>query len=123
MSQATNARNGLRTVKNARGMFGGMIRRIQRFDMLVTLGCLVLLSYFAWHGMKGPRGYDFLDALHAQSAGLIADLAAEEAEQHRLEAKVALMRPERVDPDMLEELARTQLELSRRNELIVRLHD
>ena len=104
-------------------MFGGMIRRIQRFDMLVTLGCLVLLSYFAWHGMNGPPGYDFLDALHAQSAGLIADLAAEEAEQHRLEARVALMRPERVDPDMLEELARTELELSRRNELIVRLHD
>jgi len=36
---------------------------------------------------------------------------------------VALMRPERVDPDMLEELARTELELSRRNELIVRLQD
>ena len=37
-----------------------------------------------------------------------------------LEGKVALMRPESVDPDMLEELARSQLELARPNELIVR---
>ena len=84
-----------------------MIRRMQRFDVLVTLGCLVLLSYFAWHATKGPRGYFFFAQLQAQSAGLAADLTGEETEQHRLEAKVALMRPERVVPDMLEELART----------------
>ncbi len=40
-----------------------MVRRMQRFDVLVTLGCLVLLSYFAWHAMKGPRGYDYLAQL------------------------------------------------------------
>lgn len=99
----------------------GMIRRLQRFDLLVAAGCLVLLSYFAWHAWKGPRGYSFLAALEIRTEGLTKDLAAEETERHRLEAKVALMRPERVDPDMLEELARTQLELSRRNELVVRL--
>jgi cell division protein FtsB len=102
---------------------GGMVRRMQRFDVLVTLGCLVLLSYFAWHAMKGPRGYDYLAQLRGKSAEFVADLAQEDGEKKRLEAKVALMRPEHVDPDMLEELARTQLELSRRNELIVRLKD
>ena len=100
-----------------------MLRRMQRFDFLVTIGCLVLLSFFAWHALKGPRGYDYLAGLKERSAQLVIDLTGEEAEKHRLEAKVALMRPERVDPDMLEELARTQLELSRRNELIVRLQD
>lgn len=100
-----------------------MIRSMQRFDFLVTLGCLVLLSYFAWHAIKGPRGFAFLEQLHAQAGQLATDLADEDAEKKRLEAKVALMRPERVDPDMLEELARTELELSRRNELIVRLQD
>lgn len=100
-----------------------MFRRMQRFDLLVTIGCLVLLSYFAWHANKGPRGYAFLQHLEAESTQLAADLADEQAEQKRLEAKVALMRPEAVDPDMLEELARTELEMSRRNELIVRLDD
>lgn len=100
---------------------GRMTFRLKRFDFLVTIGCLALLSYFAWHADKGPRGYHFLAQLQAQSGQLQGDLAAEEAEKKRMEAKVALMRPERVDPDMLEELARTELELSRRNELIVRL--
>jgi len=100
-----------------------MIRRLQRFDLLVAVGCLVLLSYFAWHAWKGPRGYSFLATLELRLDALDKDLTAEDAERKRLEAKVALMRPERVDPDMLEELARTQLELSRRNELVVRLQN
>lgn len=100
-----------------------MIRRLQRFDILVALGCLVLLSYFAWHAWKGPRGYSFLAALEVRAEALSGDLGIEEKERARLEAKVALMRPERVDPDMLEELARTQLELSRRNEVVVRLQN
>lgn len=98
-----------------------MLRRMQRFDFLVTIGCLVLLSYFAWHASEGPRGYAYLDGLREQSAQLAGDLAAEDTRKQHLEARVALMRPEGVDPDMLEELARTELELSRRNELIVRI--
>lgn len=100
-----------------------MSLRLKRFDFLVTIGCLALLGYFAWHANKGPRGYAFLANLKAQSIQLANDLAAEETEKKRLESKVSLMRPEHVDPDMLEELARTELELSRRNELIVRLSD
>jgi cell division protein FtsB len=98
-----------------------MIRRFQRFAFLVTVGCILLLSYFAWHAWKGPRGFAYLDGLHVAVSKLVADLAVEEGEVKRLEAKVALMRPEKVDPDMLEELARTQLEMSRRNELVVRV--
>ena len=98
-----------------------MIRKLQRFDLLVTFGCVLLLSYFAWHAWKGPRGFAYLDMLHAKAEKLTGELTIEETEAKRLEAKVALMRPEKVDPDMLEELARTELEMSRRNELIIRL--
>jgi|JI10StandDraft_1071094.scaffolds.fasta_scaffold35938_2 cell division protein FtsB len=100
-----------------------MIRRLQRFDLLVAMGCLVLLSYFGWHAWKGPRGYSYLAALEVKADALAQDLTGDEAKRGQLEAKVALMRPERVDPDMLEELARSQLELSRRNELVVRLQN
>jgi len=91
--------------------------------LLVTFGCLVLLGYFGWYANKGPRGFAFLEQLKAEQVQLAAELGGVEADRKRLEAKVKLMRPERVDPDMLEELARTELELSRRNELIVRLSD
>jgi len=98
-----------------------MIRKFQRFDILVAVGCFLLLSYFSWHAWKGPRGFHSLDALYVKSGKLSDELMIEETETKRLEAKVALMRPEKVDPDMLEELARTELEMSRRNELIILL--
>ncbi len=36
----------------------------------------------------------------------------------RLERKVALLRPESLDPDMLDEMARSQLEVAAPNELV-----
>ena len=79
-----------------------------------------MLSYFAWHGLEGPRGYAYRDKLQIQLAKLT--LENEELLKARLglEAKVALMRPESVDPDMLDELARSQLQLAGPNELIVK---
>jgi cell division protein FtsB len=93
--------------------------RPHRFDLAVTLGCVALLGFFAWHGLQGPRGYHYLDVQQAKLAKFEAELAGETSLKVSLEAKVALMRPESIDPDMLEELARSQLEMSRRNELIV----
>jgi cell division protein FtsB len=100
-----------------------MTVRLQRFDLLVTFGCWLLLGFFAWHTWEGPRGLALIENLEAKTAKLAVELRTEVAEVQRLEAKVALMRPEQVDPDMLEELARSELEMSRRNELIVRLEN
>lgn len=91
-----------------------------RFEYAVSLGCIAMLGYFAWHALEGPRGYSYRDGLEIQLAKLNAE--QEELRQARLglEAKVALMRPESVDPDMLDELARSQLQLTGPNELIVK---
>jgi cell division protein FtsB len=95
--------------------------RLPRFDYLVSFGCLALLGYFAWHALEGPRGYAYRDLQVASLSKLDAELMVEVERKRLLEAKVSLMRPESIDPDMLEELARTQLEMSRRNELVIRL--
>ncbi len=100
-----------------------MAFKVQRFDLLVSLGSLALLGYFAWHAWQGPRGFWYLAQLHATQAQFEQELAGEMDVLSGLESKVKLMRPESVDPDMLEELARTELEMSRRNELIVRLQN
>lgn len=100
-------------------MLGAMKMPVQRFDLAVTLGCVALLAFFSWHGFQGPRGLHYRDVQFAKLAKLEAELAVETTQKVVMEAKVALMRPESVDPDMLEELARSQLEMSRRNELIV----
>lgn len=97
-----------------------MLARFYRFGWLVTLGCFVLLGYFAFHAFQGQRGYHHLEIVMGQVEKLASDLAKAKSQLAELESRVVLMRPEHVDPDMLEELAREQLELSRPNELIVR---
>lgn len=93
--------------------------RSRRFDFIVTCVCTTLLGYFAWHAVKGPRGFSFRDELAADAAGLGDRYAAIEMQRVLLEKKVALLRPESVDPDLLDELARGQLEMAAPGDVVV----
>ena len=93
--------------------------RISKFDSIVTCACLGLLGFFAWHAWEGPRGFRFSEKLKIQSAQLTADLAAIQKQRTSFEQRVALLRPESVDPDMLDEMARQTLDVAKPNELIV----
>ena len=91
---------------------------MRRFDLIVTCVCCALLGYFAWHAWKGPRGFPYRDALVAQAVLLKDRYEATKAERVRLENKVALLRPESIDPDLLDELARGQLELAKPTDVV-----
>ena len=93
--------------------------RFRRYDMLVSLACLALLSSFAWYAYKGPRGYDYRTGLDLRIAELTDENLKLAAEKLALEKRVQLVRPERIDRDMLEELARGELKMAYPNELIV----
>lgn len=93
--------------------------RITKFDSAVTCACLGLLGFFAWHAWEGPRGFKFHDGLESRSAQLAADLAAIQKQRTGFERRVSLLRPESVDPDMLDEMARIDLDVAAPNELIV----
>ena len=93
--------------------------RISKFDSVVTCGSLALLGFFAWHAWEGPRGFRFNEKLAAQSAQLSSDLGNIQKHRTSFEQRVALLRPESVDPDMLDEMARQTLDVARPNELIV----
>jgi cell division protein FtsB len=95
------------------------ILRFRRFDILVSLGCIALLSSFAWYSNNGPRGYKYRDSLQQQVAELEAVNAGLAAEKLILEKRVRLLRPEHIDRDLLEELARKDLQMAYPNELIV----
>ena len=85
---------------------------MRRFDLAVTCVCCALLGYFAWHAWKGPRGYPYQEGLQRQVAALDQTLALRQRERARLEHKVKLLRPESIDPDLLDELARARLNLT-----------
>jgi cell division protein FtsB len=95
------------------------LRRL-RFDYAVTAGCLAMLAYFALHAWFGPRGFPHRDVLQSKLLALQTESIATATERKRLEGKVALMSPDHVDPDMLEELARSQLDMAGANDLVVR---
>jgi cell division protein FtsB len=95
------------------------LRRL-RFDYAVTAGCLAMLGYFALHAWSGPRGFAHRDALETRLLALQAESSAIVIARRHLEDKVALMSPDHVDPDMLEELARSQLDMAGANDLVVR---
>ena len=93
--------------------------RISKFDSVVTCACLGLLGFFAWHAQEGPRGFAFHEKLANQSQQLSGELATIQNQRKEFETRVALLRPESVDPDMLDEMARSTLDVAGPNDLIV----
>ena len=91
---------------------------MRRFDFVVTCVCCALLGYFGWHAYKGPRGFPYKEAEQAKLAALEIKYDALHAERLRLENKVALLRPESIDPDLLDELARGNLELAKPTDVV-----
>jgi cell division protein FtsB len=85
---------------------------MRRFDLAVTCVCCALLGYFAWHDWKGPRGYANQEALKRQVAALQQTLEERQQTRIRLEHRVGLLRPESIDPDLLDELARSRLDMT-----------
>src|SRR5437868_1877327 len=95
--------------------------RTRRFDFLVSLGCLALLGYFGWYAVDGSRGLAFRDKLMAQNASLETELSKVRLARQALEMRVVQLRPESVDADLADELARATLSMAKGNEFVVLL--
>ncbi|MFT3986772.1 FtsB family cell division protein [Aestuariivirga sp.] len=92
---------------------------LRRFDFAVTCACAALLGYFAWHAFEGPRGFANRDRLQAEVAALSAKAEKSHADRNNFEAKVALLRPDSIDPDLLDEMARQELNLTAPGDVVV----
>ena len=91
---------------------------MRRFDLAVTCVCCALLGYFGWHAFKGPRGYPHQQKLEQQHAMLQQKFETLREQRIRKDNKVALLRPESIDPDLLDEMARRSLEMARPGDVI-----
>jgi cell division protein FtsB len=94
------------------------MRRI-RTQLLAMLASLLLLGYFGYHGVYGKHGLNASHQVNAKLASLRAELAALEREKEALEHRISLMLPESLDPDMLDESARSSLNFAHPNDLII----
>ena len=81
--------------------------------------CLAALGYFVYHTINGDRGVLAWWHLRQEIGKAQSTLAETSAMRMALERRAALMRPDNLDPDMLEEQARRLLNMSRDGDLII----
>ena len=86
---------------------------------LYTIAALVI-GYFGVNAYSGNRGLRAQQDLDQQITQLSRELAALKAERAAWERRVWLLKPESIDPDMLDERARALLDYADPRELILR---
>jgi cell division protein FtsB len=87
--------------------------------LLVPAVCLLLLGYFGYHAVEGDYGHHALQNLKVRESGLGDQLARMKEERRALDRRVSLMRPESLDPDMIEERARRALNVVRAGDIVI----
>ena len=87
--------------------------------VLGPLVALLVMVYFTYHIVQGERGLFSWMRLRQKITESEQQLAEIQAEKETLERRVYLLRPESLDPDMLEERARQVLNFARPEEVII----
>ena len=70
---------------------------------------IAIVAYFGYYAIWGERGMLALTDVDARLGVQREDLAQLQSDRQRLEHRIDLMRPGKVDNDLVEELARAQL--------------
>jgi cell division protein FtsB len=93
--------------------------RARLFSVLAPVVTVALLFYFGYHALEGNHGlkawlqYQGEKAILAEKAKLIR------AERQALEQKVALFKPDNMDPDLLAEEVRNILGYTHTDEVVI----
>jgi cell division protein FtsB len=78
-----------------------------------------VVSYFWWHAHNGERGLHAKAGFKVRIAQLNEEIAGAKQEKVEWERRVALLRADNLDRDLLEERARILLNSAHKNDLIV----
>jgi cell division protein FtsB len=103
-----------------------MVSHRRRREILTAIGlyCLAALfiGYFAVNAFTGNHGLRAQQDLDHQLAVMQAELRVVKSERAMWERRVALLRPDRIDPDMLDERARALIGYVDPRDLVLLLH-
>jgi cell division protein FtsB len=94
-------------------------RRLRIRQATVLLLCLGLTAYFAHHAIYGRHGLEARSKLIERSALLEFEIKSLEAVRAKLQRDVALLTPDKPDPDMVEEIAREVLGFTYPDDIVV----
>jgi cell division protein FtsB len=100
-----------------------MVSRRRLKSALTVLGlyamAALMIGYFWFHAYSGNRGLRARQDIDVQMAELTAELDRLKAERGQWEKRVALLRPDRIDPDMLDERARALLDYTHPHDAVM----
>jgi cell division protein FtsB len=85
--------------------------------LIVPMVSALFLAYFGFHAITGNRGLKASHDIGQQITELTAELDRLKAERAQWARRVALLRSDRIDPDMLDERARTLLNYAHPNDV------
>jgi cell division protein FtsB len=102
-----------------------MVTRKRLRSIITALGLYViaalLIGYFGVNAVNGNRGLKAKQDIDRQIAELSAELDRLHADRLEWERRVALLKSNRLDPDMLDERARALLDYAHPKELTLTL--
>jgi cell division protein FtsB len=88
-------------------------------SLAIALMMAMLFLYFVYVTVQGDRGILAMLQMQGTTQAAEAELAALRAERATLEARVKHMRGNSIDPDLLDEQSRSQLNLAGSNDVVV----
>lgn len=99
-----------------------VIRRGLR-SVFVTLALYAVsalaVSYFLFHAQHGARGLEARGAIRESLREMERELATLTAERKTWEQRLALVRDDSLDRDLLEERARSELARTHKNDVVI----
>ena len=87
--------------------------------LALQLGAALIIGYFAFQGYHGDHGLLARRAFEQEIANLTIERDALRSERAHWEQRVQLLRADRLDPDLLDELARRELGFAQSNDLVL----
>ena len=87
--------------------------------LVIPTIAIAIVVYFGFHAINGEFGLVGRARIEHQIQKLEAELAVVQEERKELQHRVALLRPESLDPDMIDERARRTLNLVHPQELAI----
>lgn len=104
------------TIRTLRSALGRTVRQVVGPMIGVSV-----VAYFAYHTVHGDRGLVALTHLQSEVARAQSTLDQVRGEREEMERRASLLRPDNLDPDLLEERARAVLNQSHPDDMVILL--
>lgn len=100
-------------------------KRLRSFFTVLGLytGAALFIAYFGVNAYTGNHGLKAKESLDRQMGELHGELTKLKADRGEWERRVSLLRADSIDPDMLDEQARAQLDYTDPRDLVLILKD